>query len=225
MLKLGSSSSLSKRTLSLEDEPLGREERRAAVARARPRSTPRGSACVPSPSRSASPCVVLRPSSAPEVQRRGSARRRARARRWSRPRRARAAAPDGRSARPLPMSCVTNRIVLPSSRRRWKTSKHFCWNAASPTASTSSMSRMSASAWIVDREGQAHVHARGVVLELEVDELLELGEGDDRRRSASRASRGGRPSMIALMTTLSRAARSGLKPTPSSMNVDMRPST
>ena len=31
--------------------------------------------------------------------------------------------------------------------------------------------------------------------------------------------------MIALITTLSRAGRSGLKPTPSSMNVDSRPST
>ena len=29
-----------------------------------------------------------------------------------------------------------------------KTSKHFSWNRASPTASTSSMSRMSASAWM-----------------------------------------------------------------------------
>ena len=30
-----------------------------------------------------------------------------------------------------------------------------------------------------DREREPHVHARGVVLQLEVDELLELGEGDD----------------------------------------------
>ena len=47
------------------------------------------------------------------------------------------------------MSCVTKRIVLPSSFIRWKTSKHFCWKAASPTASTSSISRMSASTWII----------------------------------------------------------------------------
>ena len=31
--------------------------------------------------------------------------------------------------------------------------------------------------------------------------------------------------MIALITTLSRAVRSGLKPTPSSMNGDSRPAT
>ena len=30
-----------------------------------------------------------------------------------------------------------------------------------------------------DREAEPHAHARRVVLELEVDELLELGEGDD----------------------------------------------
>ena len=48
-----------------------------------------------------------------------------------------------------PMSWVTNRIVLPSSFMRWKTSKHFCWKEASPTASTSSIRRMSASTWII----------------------------------------------------------------------------
>ncbi len=48
-----------------------------------------------------------------------------------------------------PMSWVTKRIVLPSALSRRKTSKHFCWNEASPTASTSSMSRMSASTWLM----------------------------------------------------------------------------
>ncbi len=47
------------------------------------------------------------------------------------------------------MSWVTKRIVRPSSFIRWKTSKHFCWNDASPTARTSSISRMSASTWII----------------------------------------------------------------------------
>ena len=32
--------------------------------------------------------------------------------------------------------------------RRGNSSKHFCWKSASPTASTSSISRMSASTWI-----------------------------------------------------------------------------
>ena len=47
-----------------------------------------------------------------------------------------------------PMSWVTNRIVRPAAFRRVNSSKHFCWNDASPTASTSSISTMSASTWI-----------------------------------------------------------------------------
>ena len=47
------------------------------------------------------------------------------------------------------MSCVTRTIVLPARRRSRNTSMHFCAKAASPTASTSSMSMMSASAWTV----------------------------------------------------------------------------
>ena len=46
------------------------------------------------------------------------------------------------------MSWETNTIVLPSRLRRKNSSKHFCWKAASPTASTSSISRISASTWI-----------------------------------------------------------------------------
>ena len=48
-----------------------------------------------------------------------------------------------------PMSWVTRRTVVPLRRMRANSSKHFCWNAASPTASTSSISRMSASTWII----------------------------------------------------------------------------
>ena len=40
------------------------------------------------------------------------------------------------------------------------------------------------------REGQAHVHARGVVLELEVLELLELGELDHALVAGARLARG-----------------------------------
>ncbi len=43
------------------------------------------------------------------------------------------------------MSWVTNTIVRPSALSLRKRSKHFCWNAASPTASTSSISTTSAS--------------------------------------------------------------------------------
>ena len=75
------------------------------------------------------------------------------------------------------------------------------------------------------REREPDVHARGVVLELEVLELLELGELEDRADSAAAASLRERPSIVALTITLSRAASSGLKPTPSSMNVPSRPRT
>ena len=44
------------------------------------------------------------------------------------------------------MSWVTSTSVLPARRFSWKTSMHFWANAASPTASTSSTSMMSASA-------------------------------------------------------------------------------
>ena len=43
------------------------------------------------------------------------------------------------------------------------------------------------------------------------------------RSNRSLAARRGSPSMIALRMTLSSAARSGLKPTPSSMKVETRP--
>ncbi len=43
------------------------------------------------------------------------------------------------------ISWVTRTIVLPAAFISWKASAHFCWKAASPTASTSSIRRMSAS--------------------------------------------------------------------------------
>ncbi len=96
------------------------------------------------------------------------------------------------------MSWVTSRIVRPASRIWLKTSKHFCWKAASPTASTSSISRIVGVDLDRDREREPHVHARRVVLELEVLELLELGELDHLVVARARASRGVRPSMIAV---------------------------
>ena len=124
-----------------------------------------------------------------------------------------------------PMSCVTNTIVRPAAFSRVNSSKHFCWKDASPTASTSSINTMSASTWIATENASRIMHARGVVLELEVHELLELGERDDVRASARCASLRDSPSMIALMIALSRAVSSGLKPTPSSMNGESRPCT
>ena len=53
-----------------------------------------------------------------------------------------------------PMSWVTSSTVAPLSRMRSNSSKHFCWKAASPTASTSSMSRISASTWIITEKAR-----------------------------------------------------------------------
>ena len=47
------------------------------------------------------------------------------------------------------MSCVTNSTVAPLRLMRSNSSKHFCWKEASPTASTSSIRRISASTWII----------------------------------------------------------------------------
>ena len=47
------------------------------------------------------------------------------------------------------MSWVTRTIVFPAAFMSRKASAHFCWKEASPTASTSSISSMSASASII----------------------------------------------------------------------------
>ena len=73
-----------------------------------------------------------------------------------------------------------------------------------------------------DREGEAHVHAGGVVLELQVLELLELGELDHALVARARLARG-EAEHDPVQRDVVEAARSGLKPTPSSMNVDIRP--
>ena len=44
---------------------------------------------------------------------------------------------------------VTSTIVFPAAFVSRKASAHFCWKAASPTASTSSIRRMSASTSII----------------------------------------------------------------------------
>ena len=77
-------------------------------------------------------------------------------------------------------------------------SRHLRWNASSPTASTSSTSRIVGVD--VDGHGEAepHVHARRVVLHLLVDELLELGEGDDLVEARRRCRACDRPRIDAL---------------------------
>ena len=58
-------------------------------------------------------------------------------------------------------------------------SRHFCWNDASPTASTSSTIRIVGLEERGDREPEPHLHAARVELHLPVDRVLELGERDD----------------------------------------------
>ena len=74
-----------------------------------------------------------------------------------------------------------------------------------------------------DREGEADHHARGVVLELEVDEVRELGELEHGVQPGAAPRGAPRPIITPLSATFSRAVSSGLKPTPSSMNGASRP--
>ena len=139
----------------------------------------------PSPKRSGSSDVrrrgrrLLGELLALEVELEVAAADRAPGRRSRRPRRARCSIARWQKRRTAPMSWVTSTIVLPSSRRRLNSSKHFCWNDASPTASTSSMSRTSASTWIITLNASRTCMPERVVLELEVLELAQLGEVDD----------------------------------------------
>ena len=64
------------------------------------------------------------------------------------------------------------------------------------------------------REGEPDQHPRGVVLQFQVDEFLELGELDHRVEAAARVSFGVSPIITPLRTTFSRAVSSRLKPTP-----------
>ena len=72
------------------------------------------------------------------------------------------------------------------------------------------------------REPEPDQHPGGVVLQLQVDELAELGEVDDLVEPA-RASLGVSPIITPFRITFSCAVSSGLKPTPSSMNGTRRP--
>ncbi len=84
------------------------------------------------------------------------------------------------------MSWVTSTSVRPARRFSRKTSMHFCANAASPTASTSSIEHDVGVGLDHHREREPHHHPRRVVLQLEVGELAQLGEVEHRVEPAPR---------------------------------------
>ena len=57
--------------------------------------------------------------------------------------------------------------------------RHLRWNSVSPTARTSSTSRISGSRWAATAKRESHIHAARVALHGSIDEALDFGEGDD----------------------------------------------
>ena len=76
-------------------------------------------------------------------------------------------------------SWETKTSVVPLATTSLMRSRHFCWKWASPTASTSSTSRMSGSQEDGDGEAQADGHAGRIELHLAVDGGADLGEVHD----------------------------------------------
>ena len=77
------------------------------------------------------------------------------------------------------MSWVTKRIVLPSARMRSNSSKHLRWNDGVAHREHLVDEQHVGVDLDRDREAEPDAHPRRVVLQLQVDELLELGERDD----------------------------------------------
>ena len=77
------------------------------------------------------------------------------------------------------MSCVTNTIVLPSVLQAIELIEALLLKRGVSDREDLVDQEHVRVHLDGDREREAHVHAGGVVLELEVEELLELGEGDD----------------------------------------------
>jgi hypothetical protein len=73
------------------------------------------------------------------------------------------------------------------------------------------------------REGEAHGHARGVGLHRLVDELADVGEGEDLGEPAPPSPPGRVPRTLAFRKTFCRPVYSGLKPEPSSSRAATRP--
>ena len=76
----------------------------------------------------------------------------------------------------IAMSWVTSTTVLPARRRSWNTSMHFCAEGGVADGEHLVDQHDVGVGLDHDREGEPDQHPGRVVLELEVDELLELGE-------------------------------------------------
>ena len=101
------------------------------------------------------------------------------------------------------MSCVTSTSVTPFERSPWMWSMHFFWNSASPTAMTSSISRISGSTCTATAESEPEEHAGGVRAHRLVDEFADSENSIICGRTAL-ASPSVRPSSTALRTAFSR---------------------
>ena len=77
------------------------------------------------------------------------------------------------------MLWLTKRTVRPWLETSCILPRHFFWNSASPTARTSSTTRISGSRWAATAKARRTLHAAGVALDGGVDELLDAGEVDD----------------------------------------------
>ena len=74
-----------------------------------------------------------------------------------------------------------------------------------------------------DGEREADVHAAGVALDGRVEELFDLGEGDDLVELAARSRARLMPRIAPLRKMFSRPVSSGWKPVPTSSRLPTRP--
>src|SRR6185312_4593729 len=76
------------------------------------------------------------------------------------------------------MLWLTSKIVRPSPRMERSLSRHLRWNSASPTARTSSTTRISGSRCTAAKR-QPHEHAAGITLHRGFEKRLNARERDD----------------------------------------------
>ena len=87
--------------------------------------------------------------------------------------------PRWHSERMEAMLCDTTSTVRPCRATSPIFPRHFFWNAASPTASTSSTSRISGSRCAATANASRSVHPARVTLHRRIDEILHLRERDN----------------------------------------------